>query len=36
LEDNSSAAAQFVVTHAHMSILNGDGDLTGEQQFTEA
>jgi lipopolysaccharide/colanic/teichoic acid biosynthesis glycosyltransferase len=33
--DNSSSA-QLVVTHAHVSILNGDGDLTGEQQFTEA
>ena len=36
LEDSSSASAQFVMTHAHMSILNSDGDLTGEQQFTEA
>jgi lipopolysaccharide/colanic/teichoic acid biosynthesis glycosyltransferase len=36
LEDNSRVSAQLVVTHAHMSILNSDADLTGEQQFTEA
>jgi lipopolysaccharide/colanic/teichoic acid biosynthesis glycosyltransferase len=25
-----------VMTHTHVSILSGDGDLSGEQQFTEA
>ncbi len=25
-----------VITHSHVSILTGDGDLTAEQQFTEA
>jgi lipopolysaccharide/colanic/teichoic acid biosynthesis glycosyltransferase len=35
-QDSNSAAAQLVVTHAHVSILNGDADLTGEEQFTEA
>jgi lipopolysaccharide/colanic/teichoic acid biosynthesis glycosyltransferase len=25
-----------VMTHTHVSILTGDGDLSGEQQFTEA
>lgn len=36
LEDNSAVSAQLVVTHAPMSIMSGDGDLRGEQQFTEA
>jgi hypothetical protein len=25
-----------VIAHTHVSILSGDGDLSGEQQFTEA
>lgn len=35
-EEKENVASQLVVTPAHMSILNSDADLTGEQQYTEA
>jgi len=37
IEPETANAAQFpLMTHAHISILTADGDLTSERQFTEA